>query len=120
MLLAILGHNTVNTLLDALWGIGIIAGIFLVLYLLSNGKWIGGGDVKLGVLLGILVGGPLNSVLLLLLSSVSGSIYALSLVVSSKVGRKSNVPFGPFLILATVIVILFGTSITRWYKNLYF
>jgi len=102
------------------WGLLIIGGLFYLIFQLSNGKWIGGGDVKLGAVLGIIVGGPLSSVLLLFLSSVGGTIYALPLIATGKAQRKTHIPFGPFLILAAIITRLFGQSIINWYKGLYF
>jgi prepilin signal peptidase PulO-like enzyme (type II secretory pathway) len=101
------------------WGLLVIGGLFYLLFQLSNGKWIGGGDVKLGAVLGIIVGGPLSSVLLLFLSSVGGTLYALPLIVTGKAQRKTHIPFGPFLILAAIITRLFGQSIINWYKGLY-
>ncbi len=108
-----------NVLLGALWGILIIGGLFYVLYQVSGGKWIGGGDVKLGVALGALVGGPLASVLLLLMASTSGTIYSLPFVATGKAKRNTQVPFGPFLILAVILTRIFGHIIISWYKHLY-
>jgi leader peptidase (prepilin peptidase)/N-methyltransferase len=118
-IVAIWNHDVSSQLLGALSGIILISGTFLVLYHISKGSWIGGGDVKLGVLLGILVGGPLNSILLLVISSSVGTVYALPMVVSGKASRKTQVPFGPFLIIGAIVVTLFGTSITHWYRHLY-
>lgn len=108
-----------NILLGALWGLFIIGGLFYVLYQVSGGKWIGGGDVKLGAALGLLVGGPLTSVLLLLMASTSGTLYSLPFVATGKAKRNTQVPFGPFLIVAAVLTRLFGQAIISWYKKLY-
>jgi leader peptidase (prepilin peptidase)/N-methyltransferase len=106
-------------LLGALWGVLMLGGLFYILFQVSNGRWIGGGDVKLGALLGIIVGGPLNSILLLLMASLSGTVIALPLIIRGKAKANSKVPFGPFLILAVIITQLFDTAIVHWYKRLY-
>jgi prepilin signal peptidase PulO-like enzyme (type II secretory pathway) len=110
----------ISTLEAAGWGMLIIGGGFYILFQLSKGEWIGGGDVKLGAILGIIVGGPLSSILLLFLASVSGTIYTLPFIVTGEAQRKTRIPFGPFLILAAIITRLFGQSLISWYKRLYF
>ncbi|MBP7807569.1 prepilin peptidase [Candidatus Saccharibacteria bacterium] len=108
-----------SVLVDALAGIACLAGLFYLLFQLSGGKWIGGGDVKLAVALGLIVGGPLNAVLLLFLASLGGSIVAIPLIIAGKAKRQTHVPFGPFLITATYIVFLFGSDITLWYERVF-
>jgi len=104
--------------LGAALGVTLISGIFYALFVLSNGAWIGFGDVKLGIVLGILAGGPLPAILLLFVASVLGMLFSLSLVVRGKADRKSYVPFGPFLLAAMVLVALLGVDIIDWYRNL--
>jgi leader peptidase (prepilin peptidase)/N-methyltransferase len=99
-------------------GVIIISGLFYALFTVSRGTWIGFGDVKLGVVLGILAGGPLPAILLLFIASVLGMFFTMPLVMRGKAGRKSYVPFGPFLLAAMVIVELFGTSLIDWYRQL--
>jgi prepilin signal peptidase PulO-like enzyme (type II secretory pathway) len=106
-------------LTTALWGIAIGGGIFYVLFQVSDGKWIGGGDVKLGFLLGAIVGGPGAAFLMLFLASLLGTVYALPLMFAGKLKAKSRIPFGPFLIIAAVIVQLFGSGIINWYQGLF-
>jgi prepilin signal peptidase PulO-like enzyme (type II secretory pathway) len=92
-------------------------GIFYLLFQLSAGKWIGGGDVKLGALLGILVGGPVQSLLLIFVASALGSVISVPLLITGKAKRGTKLPFGPFLIVAAIIVRLFGVSLVAWYKR---
>ena len=93
-------------------------GIFYILYQISGGNWIGGGDVKLGFALGFLVGTPLQALLLLLIASLLGLIGSIPALLQSKSKHKLQIPFGPFLMLACVILVLFGTSVVHWYSNL--
>jgi leader peptidase (prepilin peptidase)/N-methyltransferase len=57
---AIMQHG-VHVLLDAALGALVISGVFYLLFQVSGGKWIGGGDVKLAVVLGLLAGTPLKA-----------------------------------------------------------
>lgn len=105
-------------LLGAGLGVLVISGIFYVFFTVSKGAWIGFGDVKLGFVLGILAGGPPMALLLLFLASLFGMVYSLPLVVLGKAKRQSHIPFGPFLLMAMVVVYLFGASMIDWYKSL--
>lgn len=101
-----------------LWGVFIIFGLFYLIYWSSKGRWIGGGDVKLAILIGMLVGGPMNAIFTIFLASVVGTLVSLPLMILGKLKSKSVIPFGPFLILATMIAYLFGSLIIQWYKRL--
>jgi prepilin signal peptidase PulO-like enzyme (type II secretory pathway) len=101
----------VDSLLNAFWGIVIASGIFYVLYQVSKGEWIGGGDVKLGLVLGLLVGGPLPALLLIFIASLLGTLASLPMLLRRKLKRTSVIPFGPFLMAGAVIMVLFGERI---------
>lgn len=109
----------VHSLLMALSALAIAGGIFYVLFQISNGKWIGGGDVKLGFALGLLLPGPAEAFLMLFFASILGLLFSLPVVVLKKTSLSSKIPFGPFLIAATVITKLFGTSLISWYSKTY-
>ena len=93
-------------------------GVFYLLYQVSAGRWIGGGDVKLGFYMGLLLG-PLKVGLAIMVGFYSASIILLPLMVLKKVGRKSKIPFGPFLIAGLVALTLFSATIISWYERLY-
>jgi prepilin signal peptidase PulO-like enzyme (type II secretory pathway) len=105
-----------NTALAVLVG----GGLFYALFQISDGKWIGGGDVKLGALLGLVLATPGRSVLMIFLASLIGSLISLPLLASHKLKPKSTVPFGPMLIAAAVITMLFGHAILDWYQRTFF
>lgn len=106
-------------LLGSIIGFVILGGLFYFLFQISQGNWIGGGDIRLGGLLGFLVGGPLAAILLLFGSSLLGTIYALPFLASGKYKGSTKVPFGPFLIISAFIVFFFGAKIISWYKGLF-
>lgn len=102
---------------NALGGALVVSGIFYLLYQISKGTWIGGGDVKLGLVLGLLAGGVLEGFLVLFAASAAGLAATLPQVVRGKAGRKTQIPFGPFLILGLIVVTLFGADILDWYAG---
>lgn len=106
----------VDCLVGALWGVVFGAGIFWVLFQVSGGRLIGGGDVKLGVVYGLLLGGPINSLLCIFLASIIGTFVALPLVAAGRAEKTTKIPFGPYLITAVVVVYLFGADIVSWYR----
>ncbi|HUD07064.1 MAG TPA: prepilin peptidase [Candidatus Saccharimonadales bacterium] len=101
-----------------LWGLVLTLGLFYGIYYVSSGKWIGGGDVKLSAILGLLLGGPALSILMIFFASILGSLSSLPPLMSGKLKRNSVIPFGPFLIISTIICYLYGVHIIDWYKNL--
>ena len=82
-----------------------------------SSKWIGGGDVTLGILLGLIVGGPNQGLMLIFLSSLIGTLVALPLIALGRATRSSHMPYGPFLMAAAIIVMLFGTRLIDWYSR---
>lgn len=119
-IVAIVSANApLTSLVNHLAALAIGGGLFLAIFLISNGRWIGGGDVKLGLVLGLIVATPAKAVLLLFLASLAGTLASLPLLVNKKLKRSSAIPFGPFLILATLLGVLFGQHIINWYLGLY-
>lgn len=100
-----------------LLGVLIAAGFFYLQLVLSRGRWIGGGDVYLGVLLGAALGWNLT-LLTLFLAYVSGACLGVLLIVSKRKTLKSQVPFGTFLAGAAIVSLLYGDGIISWYLNL--
>jgi leader peptidase (prepilin peptidase)/N-methyltransferase len=106
-------HALIQTLLSVVIG----GGLFYVLFQISAGKWIGGGDVKLGWLLGLSIGTPSGSLLFIFLAALLGCAVSVPLMVTGRLKKSTIIPFGPFLIAGTIITQLFGASITQWYSH---
>lgn len=117
-ILTIVIQGGVSPLLGALSGVLLSAGVFWLMFQLSDGAWIGGGDVKMSVALGLFAGSAIQAVLLVFVASVLGSLAAIPAIVRGE-GRKAKIPYGPFLIIATIIVVLFGAEITGWYERVF-
>lgn len=106
-----------RALLDGALGLVVGGGLFYGLFQVSHGKWIGGGDVKLGGALGLLLGTPALALFMLFAASALGTAVALPLMAAGRADRKTHLPFGPFLIVATVVARLCGQSIINWYRH---
>jgi prepilin signal peptidase PulO-like enzyme (type II secretory pathway) len=102
---------------DTATSVLIASGLFYGLFQASKGKWIGGGDVKLGLVIGLVLAAPLQAFLVLFFASLIGTVTILPGLATKKLKATTHIPFGPFLIIATVIVRLFGASIVAWYRR---
>src|SRR3989344_2468715 len=107
-------YNFILSLLVS--GVG-VAGFFLLIFLISKGKWLGFGDVKLGFLLGLFLGFPKIAVALFI-SYLVGAIIGIGIIFLKKGTMKTEVPFGPFLIFGTFVALFFGDFLSGWYINL--
>lgn len=109
--------STQGALISLFGAVTVTAGLFYLLFRMSDGRWIGGGDVKLAVGLGLLVGSIELGFLLLLTASVLGLVIMLPSVIKGKSGLSAKLPFGPFLILGTIVTVLVGNELVDWYIN---
>jgi leader peptidase (prepilin peptidase)/N-methyltransferase len=97
-------------MLGALVGGGLLA----LLVVVSKEKWMGAGDIKIGIILGLLTGFG-RSVVALFLSFLLGSIVGLIYIYIAKKTIKSALPFAPFLIISTLIALVCGNFLIDWY-----
>lgn len=98
------------------FGLMSIGGLYGALYFISKGKWVGFGDVKLGLFMGLVLGWE-RGLLALMLANVIGFLVVVPGLLTKRLNRQSKVPFGPFLIVAFLIAGLFGHAIIQWYLN---
>jgi leader peptidase (prepilin peptidase) / N-methyltransferase len=102
-------------LFDRLIGLGIGLLLFLTIAVLTNAM--GGGDIKLMAVLGLVFG--IRGILFItLFSFVIGAIISVALLIMKIKSRKDEIPFGPFISLSALIYIFFGTNIITWYINI--
>lgn len=103
-----------------LWiaSVAIASGVFFALFMISKGKWIGYGDVRLGLITGTLLADPQKSLAMLFLASFIGTLVILPALSKGNKNLASKLPYGPFLILATAILVVFGDRLLNWYKDL--
>lgn len=110
-----LGVNWLNLIVSAAIG----GSFFLIQFLVSKGKWIGGGDIRLGFLMGFSLGYPSLLIVAILAAYFIGSVVSLSLVMFKKKKWNSEIPFGVFLSSATVLTVFWGDMIVNWYLSLF-
>ena len=91
---------------------------FLAIYLVSRGKWLGFGDVKLAFFMGLFLGFP-DIIVALYSAFTIGAIIGVGLILAKRKNMKSEIPFGPFLIIGTMIAFFWGNQIINWYFNLF-
>lgn len=111
-------QGSVGVAVDGVGGGLLLFGLFYGIFQVSGGKWIGGGDVKLALSLGLLAGSVVNAMLLLFVASILGTLVALPMLITHKAKAQTKLPFGPFLILATMIIFFWGNQIIDWYTSL--
>lgn len=117
-----LENNSVN-LLDTMIYPGVLSAVvafvfFFSLSFFSKEKWMGMGDAYLVILLGLILGWP-EILLALFLAFFLGAVYGIIMLATKKKKMKSQVPFAPFLVLGTLIALLFYSPIINWYFSLF-
>jgi prepilin signal peptidase PulO-like enzyme (type II secretory pathway) len=92
-------------------------GFFLAQYVVSKGRWIGGGDVRFGVMMGVWLGWQ-GTLLALFIAYTTGATISVWLLAKKKKGMNSAIPFGTFLAFGTYVGLMWGEGIIRWYIGL--
>lgn len=108
-----LGHSLISMLI----GLLIAGGFFFLQYVVSNGKWIGGGDVRMGVMMGIWLGWPMV-LIALFIAYIVGAACGLGLMAYGKKHLSSAIPFGTYLAMGTFVAMLWGNQIIGWYMSM--
>lgn len=100
-------------------GAFVVSGLFLIIVLVTKGKGMGGGDVKLMAVAGLLLGWK-HILLAMMIGCILGSVIHL---IRMNVGKKKNkshvLAFGPYLAMGIYLTILFGDPIIRWYSGFF-
>jgi leader peptidase (prepilin peptidase)/N-methyltransferase len=112
-----LADSLLDSLFGALLGAAIPLAIIGAYWLLRHVEGMGLGDVKLLAMFGAVVGWRAVPAVLLL-GAVSGTLFAVPLVIRSGRGMQAALPFGVFLGLAFLAVLFFGPTLSEWYLSL--
>ena len=99
--------------LESAAGILLGGGLFVGVIVLSRGG-MGGGDLKLGAMLGAFLGWSALLVALFV-AVVLGGVSAVALLASGRFARKDAIPFGPFLALGGAVALFWGDALVGWY-----
>jgi leader peptidase (prepilin peptidase)/N-methyltransferase len=104
-----------RSIVDSLLGIGLGGGIFLAIILVSGGG-MGGGDMKLGAMLGAFLGWRLTLIALFVAVVIGGTV-AVAMLAAGRKGRKDPIPFGPFLAAGGAVALFWGQGLLTWYVS---
>jgi prepilin signal peptidase PulO-like enzyme (type II secretory pathway) len=108
----------VGTLLNIFSATVILSGLYLLLWVVSKGQWIGFGDVKLGLGLALLLADWQLAFIALFAANLVGCLLVIPGMLAKKITRKTRVPFGPLLIVGGVFAALAGQYVVDWYFTL--
>ncbi len=111
------GDQLVPLLVSTLASVVVLAGLYLGLWLVSKGQWVGFGDVKLGLAMGLLLMNWQLALLTLFLANLIGTLVVLPGMLSGKMSRKTQIPFGPLLIIGFFISLVYGQMILDGYSQ---
>lgn len=111
-------QNIGGTLLNAVGAVGVLGGLYGVLFAVSGGRWVGFGDVKLGTALGLILASWQLSAAALFLANFIGCLVVIPLLVAKKLKPGSHIPFGPLLIVGTVLAWFIGGPVLNWYLGI--
>jgi len=113
-----LGPGTVHAYVRGLEAMAASVAVFFVIALISPAG-MGMGDVKLSALIGLFTGylswGRVFTAFFL--SFLVGAVVGVALMIAGRAGRKTAIPFGPFMALGAILATLFGGPLVRvWHR----
>lgn len=117
LLMLLNSNDKSGTLIELIGSILILSGLYWILYQISKGKWIGFGDVKLGLGLALLLADWRLAFVALFSANLIGCIIVLPAMLMGKLKRNSHVPFGPLLIVGFAIAGLVGNYLLNAYSS---
>ena len=103
---------------DSIVGAVVGFGVLFLIAIVSKGG-MGGGDIKLFFVIGIVLGW-VPTLLTLFLASIIGTVIGVISLRRTKQSRKTPIPFGPSIAIAAIISYFYGEMLVDWYVNLFF
>lgn len=110
----ILGQAPLGAVGSALLGVLTVAGFLGLIHWLSRGRAMGFGDVKLGILIGLVLGWP-DALVAIFIAFMVGMFWGIGAMLMWKRSMKSYLPFGPFLAFGTIAAMLAGDMVMQFY-----
>lgn len=101
------------------FSVGLLAGFlvalfFFLLIIVTRGKGMGGGDVKFALVMGAVTGWP-KLLAALFLAFFLGAVVSVVLLLLRKKHFGQTIPFGPFLIIGTLLTLVWGDQLLEWF-----
>lgn len=110
--------DALSTILSAVGSVGVLAGLYGLLYFASGGRWVGFGDVKLGVGLGLLLIDWRLALVAVFLANLIGCLIVIPLMATKKLKRNTQIPFGPLLIAGAIAAWFIGYPLLDAYLGI--
>ena len=104
-----------SAILNVCLAVAVLSGLYLLLWVISKGRWIGFGDVKLGLALSLFLGDWQLAFIALFAANLTGCLIVLPGMITGKITPKTRVPFGPLLVAGGAVAMLFGRMVIEWY-----
>ncbi len=96
-----------------------LAGLFFFcLHALGKGRWMGRGDINLAFMMGLILG-SVSTLVAFVIGFNLAAILSLGLMAAKKVSRKDTIAFGPFLVVGTIVAMLYGGDLFNAYLNIF-
>lgn len=114
---AFLANFWIGDVQSGLIGAAVGMSFFGLQWLISKGRWIGSGDIRIGAFMGFMLGWPMT-LLGIMAGYVVGSVVSIVLLITKNATGKTAVPLGPFLVLGTVLAFFFGDRMLDLYLSL--
>ena len=95
-----------------------VAAFFGLLVILTKGRGMGMGDVKLALLMGLFLGFP-KILIALYFAFLTGALVSVILILGKKKKFGQTIPFGPFLVGGTIFALFYGSRAIDWWLALF-
>lgn len=105
----------VSALINLAGSVTILSGLYYALHKVSKGQWIGFGDVKLGLALGLLLGDWQLAFIALFAANLIGCLIVIPGMLLGKLTRTTRIPFGPLLIIGAIGAMIWGPLLIDMY-----
>ncbi|WP_108669437.1 prepilin peptidase [Peribacillus acanthi] len=103
-----------DSIVGAFFGFGLL---FFIAVISKGGM--GGGDIKLYFLIGIVLGFKFT-LLSFFIATFIGAIYGLGIIMVGKFKKRQPIPFGPFIVVGSLMAYFYGERIINWYINTFY
>lgn len=110
--------DKLNALINIVGAILVLSGLYLLIYIVSKHKWVGFGDIKLGLGLALMLVDWKLAFIALFSANLIGCIIVIPAMAMGKLKRDAQVPFGPLLIVGYGVSALFGNQLITFYYSL--
>jgi prepilin signal peptidase PulO-like enzyme (type II secretory pathway) len=109
-----LHHHSGALLLHTITASVLFGGFFYLLALVSKGRWMGGGDIKLAFVMGLLLGLQKTALAMFVAFDVA-ALVGVGLILVHRKKSSDLIPFGPFLMGGTLVAYYWGSPLIHWY-----